>query len=153
MRPEHIRELVEQALANIRMSHLTPAKCNGHLDLVAGVEKLRCLPTFSFKIVIIDLGPDPDLFELNDVLITSGLPFLPALLVSKFPVIHQPANGRNGIRRHFDEIKATFPRHIKRFASRHNSNLRALVINQPDLANPNPLVNASLNWSCYVVPP
>ena len=62
MRTELIGELIEQGFAQIRVGHLAAAKEDGQLDLVSGVEELRGLPTFGLEVMIVDLGPDADLF-------------------------------------------------------------------------------------------
>ena len=62
MRTELIGELIEQRFAQIRVGHLAAAEEDGQLDLVTGVEELRGLPTLGFEVVVVDLGPDTDLF-------------------------------------------------------------------------------------------
>ena len=112
MRPQQVGELVEQTLADVRVGHLPPAEQDRQFDLVAGVQKLRRLPTFGLQIVIVDLRPDPDFFQLDDVLVPARLTFFAALLVSELAVVHEPADRRDRIRRHLDEIEPALPRHL-----------------------------------------
>lgn len=153
VRPEHVRQLVQQAFADVRVSHFTAAERDRHLDLIAAVQKLRGLPSFGRQIMIVDFRSNSDFLELNDMLVAPRFPFLTALLVPELPVVHQSADRRDRVGRHLDEIQASLARHVKRLTSLHDSDLRAFLVNQPDFANANALIHASLNWSCYVVPP
>jgi len=55
--------------------------------------------------VLADLGPKPDLFELDDLLILAGLTLLLGLLVLESTVIEQAADGRDDVWSDFDEIE------------------------------------------------
>src|SRR5918993_501061 len=118
VRTELIGELIEQGFAQIRVGHLAAAKEDGQLDLVSGVEELRGLPAFGFEIVVIDLGPDADLFELDDVLMAAGL-----------------------------------ARHLERVKRGYDTDLLAVLIDQPDLADPDALIDACLDGSGNNLPP
>src|SRR5918998_3385911 len=85
VRKELIGELIEQRSAQIRVGHLADAEEDGQLDLVTSVEELRGLSTFGFEVVVVDLGPDTDFFQLDYVLVTARLSLFTALLVSKLP--------------------------------------------------------------------
>jgi hypothetical protein len=135
------------------VGHLAAAEEDGQLDLVTGVEELRGLPTFGFEIVVVDLGPDADLFQLDNVLMTAGLTLFAALLVSKLPVVHEPADGWHRIGSHLDEIEPPLSRHLKRIESGDNANLLAVLINQPDFADPDALIDAGLDRSGNNLPP
>src|SRR5687768_696589 len=153
VRTELIGELIEQGFAQIRVGHLAAAKEDGQLDLVSGVEELRGLPTFGFEIVIIDLGPDADLFELDDVLMAAGLALLATLLVSKLAVVHEPADGWHCIGSHLDQIEPPLARHLERVKRGYDTDLLAVLIDQPDLADPDALIDACLDGSGNNLPP
>ncbi len=153
VRTELIGELIEQGFAQIRVGHLAAAKEDGQLDLVSGVEELRGLPTFGFEIVVIDLWPDADLFQLDDVLMAAGLALLAALLVSKLAVVHEPADGWHRIGSHLDQIEPPLARHLERFKRWNDTDLLAILIDQPDLANPDALVDPCLDGSGNNLPP
>jgi hypothetical protein len=147
VRTELIGELIEQRSAQIRVGHLAAAEEDGQLDLVAGVEELRGLPTFGFEVMIIDLRPDADLFQLDNVLVSARLALFAALLVSKLPVVHEPADGWHRVGSHLDEIEPPLARHLQRIECGDNANLLAVLINQPDLADPDALIDAGLDGS------
>jgi hypothetical protein len=153
VRTELIGELIEERFAEIRVGHLAAAKEDGQLDLVSGVEELRGLATFRLEVMVVDLGPDADLFQLDNVLMAAGLTLFAALLVSKLPVVHEPADGWHRIGSHLDEIEPPLTRHLKRIESGDNANLLAVLINQPDLADPDALINAGLDRSGNNLPP
>jgi hypothetical protein len=153
VRTELIGELIEQGFAQIRVGHLAAAKEDGQFDLVSGVEELRGLPTFGFEIVVIDLGPDADLFQLDDVLMAAGLALLAALLVSKLAVVHEPADGWHRIGSHLDQIEPPLARHLERVKRGYDTDLLAVLIDQPDLADPDALIDACLDGSGNNLPP
>jgi len=147
VRTELVGELIEQDFAQIRVGHLAAAEENSQLDLVSSVEELRGLATLRLKVMVVDLGPDADLFQLDNVLMAAGLTLFAALLVSKLPVVHEPADGWHRIGSHLDEIEPPLARHLKRIECGDNANLLAVLINQPDLADPDALIDAGLDGS------
>src|SRR5215217_1711226 len=134
MRTELIGELIEKHFAEVRVGHLAAPEEDGQLDLVSGVEELRGLPTLGFQIVVVNLRPDANLFQLDDVLMTAGLPLFAALLVSKLAVIHEPTDGWHGVGRHLDQVESPLTRHLERVESWNDADLLAVLIDQPDLA-------------------
>jgi hypothetical protein len=153
VRTELIGELVEQDSAEVRVSHLAAAEEHGQLDLVPSVEEFRGLATLRFEVVVVDLGPDANFFQLDDVLVAAGLALFAALLVSELAVVHEPADGWHGVRSHLDQVEPTLARHLKRIECRDNPNLLAVLIDQPDLADPDALIDASLDGSGNNLPP
>jgi hypothetical protein len=153
MRTELLGELVEQGLAQVRVRHLAPTEEDGDFHLVPGIEEFRRLPPLGFEVVVVDLGPDADLFQLDDMLMATGLTLLAALLVAVFAVVHEPADGRHGIRRHLDQVESTLARHLERIECRDDADLLAVLIDEPDLANPDTLVDAGLDGSGNNPPP
>src|SRR5215218_10313706 len=133
VRTELVGELIEQGFAQIRVGHLTTAKEDSQLDLVAGVEELRGLATLRLEVMVVDLGPDTDLFQLDNVLVTAGLALFAALLVAKLPVVHEPADGWHGIGCHLDQIEPPLARHLERVKGWNDSDLLTVLIDQPDL--------------------
>ncbi len=87
------------------------------------------------------------------MLIAARFALFPALLVAETPIIHEPTNRWNGVRRHFHQIKPAFARHLHRITCQDDPNLRTFVIDQANLADPDPLVDPSLCRSSYSAPP
>jgi hypothetical protein len=135
------------------VGHLAAAKEDGQLDLVSGVEELRGLTTFRLEIMVVDLWPDADLFQLDDVLMAAGLALFAALFVPKLAVVHEPADGWHGIGRHLDEVESPLARHLQRVKCWNDADLLAVLVDQPDLANPDALVDPCLDGSGNNLPP
>jgi len=150
---ELIGELIEQGFAQIRMGHLAATEENGQLDLVSSVEELRGLATLRLEVMVVDLGPDADLFQLDNVLMAAGLALFAALLVSKLAVVHEPADGWHRIGCHFDQIEPPLARHLERIKRWDDTDLLAILIDQPDLADPDALIDACLDGSGNNLPP
>jgi hypothetical protein len=153
MRTELIGQLIEERFAQIRVGHFATAEEDGQLDLVSGIEELRGLATFGFEVMVIDLGPDTDFFQLDDVLMAAGLAFFATLLVPKLAVVHEPADGWHRVGRHLDQIESPLTRHLKCVKSWNDADLLAVLIDQPDLANPDTLVDPCLDGSGNNLPP
>ena len=153
VRPELIGELIEERFAEIRVGHLAPPKEDRQLDLVSGVEELRGLPAFGLEVMVVDLGPDADLFQLDDVLVAAGLALFATLLVPKLAVVHKPADGRHRIGRHLDQVESTLARHLERVKCWNDPDLLAVLVDQPDLTNPDALVDPCLDGSGNNLPP
>ena len=153
VRTELIGELIEQRFAQIRVGHLAAAKEDGQLDLVSGVEELRGLATFRLEVMVVDLGPDADLFQFDDVLMAAGLALFAALLVPELAVVHEPADGWHRIGSHLDEIEPPLARHLERVKRWNDTDLLAILVDQPDLADPDALIDACLDGSGNNLPP
>lgn len=153
VRAQEIGQLIEQPFADVRMGHLAPPEQHRQLDFVASVKKLRRLPALRLQVVVVDLGPNPDFFEFNHMLVAPRLPLFAALLVAELPIVHQSADGGNRVRRHLDQIESSLAGHLKRISGLNNPDLRALIVDESDLANPDALIHSSLHWSGYGSPP
>ena len=154
LRLQHLPELVKQSLADVRVRHLTPPKPNGELDLIARIEELRRLPGFGLKIMIPDLRLDANLLQLDDMLVLARLTLPPALFVPELPVVHHATDRRDGVGRDFDEVDPTRARQIEGFASREDTELLAVLVDDPDLADPDTLIHSWCQcWSGYCLPP
>jgi hypothetical protein len=128
VRTELIGELIEQGFAQIRVGHLAAAEEDSQLDLVSGVEELGGLTTFRFEVMVVDLGPDTDLFQLDNVLMAAGLALFAALLVAKLAEVHEPADGWHGVGRHLDKIEPSLTRHLERVKRWNDTDLLAILI-------------------------
>lgn len=135
------------------MGHLSATKQHRQLDLIAAIKKFSCLTALRFEIMVINLWPNADLFQFYDMLIAAGLPLFSTLLVTEAAIVHETADGRHGIGRHFNEIEPALARHLQRIARRYDSDLRAFIIDQAYFTNSNPLVHTGLCRPSYSAPP
>ena len=125
----------------------------GQFDLVPIVEKFRCPAPFRLKVVIVNLGPNADFLEFDDVLMLPGFALLAALLVSKFSVIHQPTDRRNRVWSNLYQIKSALPCHFERVSGLNDANLGSQFVDQTNFTDPNTFVDPCLNWPCDGLPP
>ena len=153
MRAKLIGQLIEQPLTDIRVRHLAPTEEHGQLHLIPGIKKLGGLLALGFQIMVVDLGPDADLFQLDNVLMAAGLALFAALLVAKLAEVHEPADGWHGVGRHLDKIEPSLTRHLERVKRWNDTDLLAILIDQPDLADPDALIDACLDGSGNNLPP
>src|SRR5207247_1932292 len=70
---------LDQLVADLLVGDLAPPTRDGDLHLVAGGQELARVVELESVIMLLDLGPHLDLFELHLVLLLLGLPSAPAL--------------------------------------------------------------------------
>jgi hypothetical protein len=75
------------------------------------------------------------------------------LLVPELAIVHEPADGWHRVGRHLDEIESSFARHLERVECWDDADLLAVFVDQPDLANPDALVDPCLDGSGNNLPP
>ena len=103
--------------------------------------------------MVIDLGSDPDFFQLDDMLVPARFSLLATLLVPELAIVHEPANGWNRIRRNFHEIEPSLSGHLQRISGWNDSDLLAFLVDESNFPNSDPLIDTCLNWSGYSSPP
>ena len=121
-------QLVQKVAAKLRMRDRSPTEENGQFDLVSPIQESRCLPPLRLQIVPANLWLDTNFLESRYMLIAPGIALFSTLLVPKLPVIHQPTNGRRGVRGHFHEVKPPLPSHFHRFPGWNDANLASLIV-------------------------
>ena len=91
-----------------------------------------------------DLRPELDLLDVDLGLVLAGELGLLLLLVPVLPVVHDPGDRRPGLRRHLDEVEVLPVRVLERLVRRLDPDLRAVLVDQPHLGDPDPLVDPGL---------
>ena len=79
---------------------------------------------------------------MNDFLLSPGFFFLLFLIILKLAEIHDAADRRRGLRGHFHQIKLGFTGKLQGLLDSDNSRRIAILIDQPYLRNPDPVINA-----------
>ena len=95
--------------------------------------------------MVIRLGAQPDLFDLNDLLRLFRFAFLLGQLVKKLAIVHDLAHGGLGRGRDFDQIKFTFTSQAKRFLNGHDADMLTIGADQPDFADTNAFVDTMIS--------
>jgi len=123
---------------------LAPAEEHRHLDFVAVFEELDRALGLSVDVVFADLRPEPNLLELDDLLVLAGLPLLLGLLVLEAPVVQQPANRRDDVRGYLDQVEVLRLGQLERLEGRQDAELLAILTDKSNLANADSLVDAKI---------
>src|SRR5690606_16688359 len=82
------------------------------------------------------------LLDLDHPLVLSRLAAPLLLLVLILPEVHDPADGRHRGRRDLDQVEPLLTRNGERLRRRHDSELLAGLVDDPNLANPDAFVDA-----------
>jgi hypothetical protein len=92
--------------------------------------------------VLVHLGTELDLFDLDDLLMLLRFPCPLGLLLLILPVVHDPADRRHGGGRDLHEVESLGPGNRERLRGRHDAQLLSRFVDHPDLADPDALVGA-----------
>src|SRR5207237_8738165 len=141
----HLRQLLAPALEDpppdLGMRHLAPAEEDRCLDLVPiGQEALDVL-LLELVIVLVDLRPELDFLDLDDLLVLFGraLPLLFMVLVA--PEIHDAADRRRRRCRNLHEVQPLLPRNRQCLRRRHDAELFTRFIYVPGCPDPDAFVH------------
>jgi hypothetical protein len=136
------RKAIEQILADLLVSHLASTKEDAELHLIACFEELACLSPFGLEIVVVDLGPNSNLFQVRGLLSLAGLSLAPALLVAEFAIVHEAAYRGDRVRLNFDQVETAFTRHFHCVSGANDAYVVALFVDESNLWDSNSLVDA-----------
>ena len=138
------RHPFQQVETQFLMGKFTPTVTQGYFHLVAAFQKLPEFSDLGLVVAFLGTRTELDFLDLNLLLL-----FLSSLLLLVgfefiFAVIHDSANGRLCIRRHFDQIKSRLLRHGKGFGCFYYTDLVSFGINDPYLGVSNILISTVL---------
>ncbi len=139
----------ENLVPEFRMRQFTAAEHDRDLDLIALVQELPDVVGLGLKVVDIDFRPVLHFLDRNHVLMLLGFLGALALLILILAIIHDPAHGRRRIRRHFHQIETTILCFDQRVLGPHYPELIALLVNDADLARPDPFVDPHSDFGCF----
>ncbi len=122
--------------------HFPSTKTQRDFHLIALFEEALNGATFNFIVMLIDIGPHLDLFDLNDFLLLLGFSLLFLLLVFVFPVIENFTDRRLCIWRNFDKIEACLHGDLEGGFGIYDSALFARMIDKQNLRHANLIVDA-----------
>src|SRR4051812_10581689 len=123
------------------MRHLAAAEENRRLHLVAVLEEALDVLLLELVVVLVDLRPELDLFDEDHLLVLLRLARALLFLVLILPEIHDAADRRHGRRRDLDQVEPLLLRNRERLRRRHDAELLAGVVDHPDFAHANALVD------------
>ncbi len=123
-------------LPMLGIGDFTPPEHHGDLHLVVLLKKLPDMLDLDLQIMLLRLGSETDLLDLNDRLALFGDLNLLALLVSEFSIIHDPADRRRRGGRHFHQIQTRLGRLRQGIRQRNDPQLLPVHIDYPDRRSP-----------------
>ncbi len=142
-----IADLAEQAghlrSPDFLVRHFAPAMENHRAHFVALSEEPDDLVLANLIVVLRGCRTKFYFFELRAAAALALFVRLFILLVKKFSVVGDFANGRIGCRRNLNQIQSTFARHLNGFVRLHDAKLTAFFIDDPDFTRPDALVHSS----------
>src|SRR5699024_1058754 len=106
------------------------------LDLVAAFEEAGDMALLRLIIVFVDLETETNLLERGVRLVLPGFPGLLSRFVLVLSVVHELGYGWLRLRCYLDEIEC--------LANGNDSDLFTIGSDQPNLGNPNPVIDARL---------
>ena len=95
----------EQPLAQMRMDQFPTAEHDRELDLVSLLQEALDVTLLRLEVVVVDLGPQLDLFDADRRLPLARFLGLLLLLVPVLAVVHHLADRRVGHRGHLDQVE------------------------------------------------
>jgi len=126
------------------VNDLATLKKYNDLGLVPRFNKANNMLQLEIKVMLIRIGSELDFLQVDDLLIFLGFVRAFALAVLEFPEVHDPANRRSGLRRHFHKIEVSFLSHVDRFFGEKCSHLLSVVTDDTDFPDSNHFIDALL---------
>jgi hypothetical protein len=136
-------QLLQQRKAQLFVSNLASAKVDSRFYLVPLVKQPGGIVLL--KLVIMLVGARPELYFLDGDESLFGLGFLLffLLFVLVLTEVDYSADRRLSLRRDLDQIQALPARDLDRLLRRHYAELIAVIIDDADFTNSNPLIDAN----------
>src|SRR5258706_6909472 len=113
----------------------------GGLHLITIAEEPDCVLELEIVVVLVDVGPELDLFEVDDFLLLLRDVSLLLLLVEELAEVHDAAHRRLSRRRHLHEVENLLLCPPQSLFDRHDAGLRAVSFDQAHLTYPDALVD------------
>ena len=138
-----LNQTVNDLVAEIAVSHLASAETQARLHLVAFGQKADRLILLGLVIVLVDRHRELDFLDGDHFLALARGAFALFLLIEKAAIILNPANGRDGIGRNFNQVKAAFAGDSECLEGLKDAKLFAVFVDDADFARTNSVVDAN----------
>src|ERR1044072_1166557 len=125
------------------MRHLATAEEDRRLDLVTFAQEALDVLLLELVVMLIDLGPELDLLDLDHLLMLLGLARSFLFLVLILPEVHDPADRRHRSRGDLDEVESLLTCDDERLRRRHDPELLTGFVDHPDLTDPDALIGTN----------
>jgi len=134
---------LQQRKTQLFVSNLTTTEMNGRLHLVAIVKYANRIVLFEHIVVLIRARPELDLLNGNERLFRFSFFLFLLLLILVFAEINDTANRWLSLWCNFDEIETLAPGDFNCLLGRHDADLSAVFVDDPDLANSYSLIHSN----------
>src|SRR5436305_7498775 len=141
MLPQVSLEPLQQLVAEVLARHFTAPELDGGLHLVPFAEEADGVLELEIVVVLVDVGAELDLFEMDDLLLLLRYVRLLLLLVEELAEVHDAADRRLRRRRHLHQVEGLLLCPPQRLFDRHDARLRAVSLDQAHLPYPDALVD------------
>ena len=148
-----LRELQQQLLTDIGMSHLSAAETDGHLAAVAVSQELLCIALLDVEVIDVNAGRHTDFLDLHHTLVLAGLFLSLGLLEAVLAVIHDFADGGHGVGRDLDQVQVFLLSDTLSFHSGHDAQLFTGLRDQSNLLVPDFFIDLMSISSDVKAPP
>src|SRR5207249_5125730 len=143
----------QDAVADVAMHVLAAAEDDRGLDLLPLAEEADDVVALELVVVLVGLGAELDLLDLDDPLLLLGLLGLLVELVPVLAVVQDAADRRTRVGRDFDEVQALHLRLAQRLVRRHDPQLAAVRPDDADLPGADLVVDPQLLLDGLSLPP
>src|SRR5436190_2649070 len=139
-----VRQAHQQVASPVGVLALAAAEHDRDLDLRALVEEALDVAPFGLVVVNPDLGSELDLLDVDLSLVLAGQLRLLLQLVPVLAEVHDPAHRRIRLGRDLDQVEVLRVRIVACLVSRFDSELLAVLVDQPHARDADRVVDARL---------
>ena len=139
--PSSVDQPLQDAPADLRVRVFAAAEEDRRLHLVAFAEEALDVLLLELVVVLVDLRPELDFLDLDDLLVLLRRPRALLLLVLVLAEVHDPADRRHGRRRNLHQVQSLASRERERLRRRHDAELLAVVVDDANFAHPDSFVD------------
>ncbi len=132
----------QQFPAQVLVRHFAAAEAQGNFDLVALFQKLEDVLHLDVIVMGVGVGPEFDLFHLDDFLLLSGFAFALLLFVLVFAKVHDLADRRVRVRRDLDQIEAGISGELHGFGGMNHPDIFTFGANQANFGGTDSVIDA-----------
>ena len=127
---------------DLGVRHFATAEEDGGLHLVAFFQEALDVLLLELVVVFVHLRTELDFLDLDDLLVLSSLARALLLLVLVLPEVHDPADGWDRSGGDLDEIEPFLLGDRERLRRRHDAELLARIVDDPDFPHADAFVGA-----------
>ena len=140
--PDVLNQSVDNLISQLAMGHLTAAKTQRSLDLVAFLQKPDGLVLFGLVVMLVDRDREFDFLDGDDLLLFAGRSFALVFLVEEFAVILNAANRGHGVGRDLYQVEAALAGNFESFKRWENAELFSIFVYDANFTRAYPIIDA-----------